>query len=209
MGEESVGLSSDLNSFNQTYSGVGPFSGYMPYARSPGYSDPPEVVWAEGTWGALLLRLRLAENISSDLASMQRLQAVDPQGGFLQTTAGSRSQPYEFHVWPAVGGTAWAALVTGNSSMLWAPDGWPDQRSSAAAREDNVGAGAGSVTNYAIGTSAGSSAGQASSDSAGPARPGTTRQRSLMATGRRKRRRTRSGHRHARRAGRSQARPKN
>jgi hypothetical protein len=161
------------------------------------------------SWGALLLRLRLAENISSDLASMQRLQAVGPQGGFLQTTAGSRSQPYEFHVWPAFGGTAWAALVTGNSSMLWAPDGWPDQRSSAAAPEDNVGAGAGSVINYAIGTSAGSSAGQASSDSAGPARPGTTRQRSRVATARRKRRRTRSGHRHARRAGRSQARPKN
>ena len=118
----SVGLSSDPNSFNQTYSSPGPFDGYKPYAPSPGYTAPPELLWSEGTWGALLLRLRLGEDISSDLGSMQRLQALDPQGGSVQTTSGSRSLPYEFHVWPAVGGTAWAAIVTGDPAMLWAAD---------------------------------------------------------------------------------------
>jgi hypothetical protein len=123
----SVGLSSDMDSFNQTFSSPGPFDGYKPYAPSPGYDTPPELIWAEGTWGALLLRLRLGEDISSDLTSMQRLQAVDPQGGFVQGTAGRRGVPYEFHVWPAVGGTAWAAIVTGDPTMLWAADGWSDR----------------------------------------------------------------------------------
>jgi hypothetical protein len=120
-----VGLSSDHDSFNQTFSSPGPFDGYMPYAPSAGYDTAPELIWAEGTWGAMLLRLRLGEDISSDLASMDRLQAVDPRGGFVQTTAGRRSLPYEFHVWPAVGGTAWAAMVTGDPTMLWAADGGP------------------------------------------------------------------------------------
>jgi hypothetical protein len=119
-----VALSSDPNSFNQTFSSPGPFDGYKPYAPGAGYNAPPELIWAEGTWGVLLLRLRLGEDISSDLTSMQRLQAVDPQGGFVQATAGSRSRPYEFHVWPAVAGTAWAAIVTGDPTTFWAADGW-------------------------------------------------------------------------------------
>ena len=62
------------------------------------------------------------EDVSSDLASMRRLKAVAPQGGFVQTSAGSRSPPYEFHVWPAVGGTAWPAIVTGDPVMIWTAD---------------------------------------------------------------------------------------
>lgn len=58
-----------------------------------------------------------AERIASYLQSLQVTQA----------TAGSRSPPYEFHVWPAAGGTAWAAIVTGHPTMLWAADGWADQ----------------------------------------------------------------------------------
>jgi hypothetical protein len=122
-----VALSSDLNSFNQTYSSPGPFDGYKPYVPSPGYDTPPELMWTEGSWGALLLRLRLGDDVSSDLASMRRLQAMDPRRGFVQATAGRRGPPYEFHVWPAVAGTAWAAIVTGDPTILWAADGWPDQ----------------------------------------------------------------------------------
>ena len=118
----SVEFSNDPSSFNQTFRHPGPFDGYKPYARSPGYDTPPELLWAEGTWGALLLRLRLGEDVANDLTSMQRLQALDPQGGFVQTSTGSRRPPYEFHVWPAVGATAWAAIVTGDPTPLWAAD---------------------------------------------------------------------------------------
>lgn len=47
----SVGLSSDLNSFNQTFESPRAFDGYKPYVPSPGYDTPPELIWAEGTWG--------------------------------------------------------------------------------------------------------------------------------------------------------------
>lgn len=194
---KSVALSSELNAFNQTYSGAGPFSGYMPYAQSPGYSDPPEVVWAEGTWGALLLRLRLGEDVSSDLASMQRLEAVDPQGGFVQTTAGSRSLPYEFHVWPAVGGTAWAALVTGNPALLWAPDGWRGQPPSSAPG-GNPGVGEPNSRNLGSGTPSGSSADATGRDSSGPARTGSTPHRPRVAPRKRVRHRQSSASRRAR-----------
>lgn len=120
-----VTTSSDPESYNQTYRADGPIGGYKPYAESPGTDDaPPETVWAEGTWGAILLRLRLGEDAGADIDGMLRLQSADPRGGFLQVTRGRRSPPYELHAWPAVGGTAWAAIVLGGSEILWRSDGW-------------------------------------------------------------------------------------
>ncbi|WP_344129986.1 hypothetical protein [Luedemannella flava] len=112
--------SSDPGSFNETYTSAGPIDGYQPYGR--GYDDPPRVVWAEGTLGAALLRLRLGHDISADLQSMRRLQAADPAGGFVQVTQGRAAPPYEFHVWPSVAGTAWAVLLTRDPGLLWRPD---------------------------------------------------------------------------------------
>ncbi len=120
-----VALSPDPESYNLTYHGPGPIGGYRPYAESPGtYDDPPEAVWAEGTWGALLLRLRLGADARADVEGMFRLQAADPAGGVLQVTRGRRSPPYEFHAWPAIGGTAWSVIVLGGSEILWRADGW-------------------------------------------------------------------------------------
>ncbi len=119
---QTIAKSSDPDSYNQTYTG-GPVSGYKPYLPV-GYTNPPAVVWAEGTFGTLLFRMRLGEDITSDLQSMQMLQAADPNGGFVQVTRGDRPLPYEFHVWPAVGGTGWAALLMSDPSLLWRPDGW-------------------------------------------------------------------------------------
>ena len=117
-----VALSADLDSYNQSYEGAAPFSGYKPYRAGPEYADPPDVVWSEGTWGALLFRKRMGEDVSADLDSMTRLQALDARGGLLQVTRGHRPFPYEFHVWPSVGGTAWAALADGDGSRLWRAD---------------------------------------------------------------------------------------
>lgn len=107
-----------------SYSDSGPFSGYKPYVDGGGYSDAPNTVWSEGTWGALLFRLRRGEDVSSDLESMRRLQLVDPRRGLLQVTTGAAQLPYEFHAWPAVGGTAWTNLVAEDAGALWQPDGW-------------------------------------------------------------------------------------
>lgn len=117
-----IEASSAMTSFNRTYTTDVSFSGYKPYAA--GYSEPPSVVWAEGTWGAILFKLRLGLDVTPDLRSMQAMQAADPGGGFVQVSRGSKALPYEFHVWPAVGGTGWAALVASDPGLLWRPDGW-------------------------------------------------------------------------------------
>ena len=119
---DAIEPSLDPDSFNTTYSSAGPISGYRPYLEGEEYVAPPQVVWAEGTWGAILLKERLGLGTGSDVESMTRMQEADPRGGYVQVTAGRRSLPYEFHVWPAVAGTAWAAIVEGDSSVLWRPD---------------------------------------------------------------------------------------
>lgn len=116
-----MATSSDPDAYNQTYTSAGPIDGYKPYDR--GYADPPSTVWAEGSIGAALLKLRMGQDVTADLDSLRRLQAADPAGGFVQVTRGRAAAPYEFHVWPAVGGTAWAALLLTDSGLLWRPDG--------------------------------------------------------------------------------------
>ena len=117
-----IARSTEPNTYNQTYSSPGPISGYRPYLD--GYVDPPAIVWAEGSWGAILFKLRRGEDVTADLQSMQRMQAADPDGGFVQVTKGHKALPYEFHVWPSVGGTGWAALVARNPGLLWKRDNW-------------------------------------------------------------------------------------
>jgi hypothetical protein len=119
---KAISQSSDPESYNQTYSSPGPISGFQPYLSGPEYPFAPATAWPEGTWGAILLKKRLGYNIHDDVASMERLQNADPRGGFVQVTEGRRSLPYEFHVWPAVAGTAWGALVEDHSGSLWRAD---------------------------------------------------------------------------------------
>lgn len=120
-----VALSGEPDAYNRTYATSDPVGGYRPYAESPGtYDDPPATVWAEGTWGAILLRARLGEDVTAAVDDMLRLQRADPMGGLLQVTFGRRSPPYELHPWPATGGGAWAAIVLSGSRTLWRVDGW-------------------------------------------------------------------------------------
>ncbi len=121
---QTIEKSSDPETYNMTYSSPGPINGYEPYLPCSEYVDPPTLVWAEGTWGAILAKMRLGIDASDDLRSMQRMQAADPRGGFIQVTKSRRSLPYEFSAVPAGGGTGWAALVMGDADLLWKPDGW-------------------------------------------------------------------------------------
>lgn len=117
-----VARSADPDRYNTTFAAAGPFAGYKPYMPDPGVSDAPDVVWAEGTWGALLLRQRLGEDVSADIASLQALQSVDPAGGYLQVNEGYRPPPFEYHAWPSVAGTAWAVIVLRDPASFWAAD---------------------------------------------------------------------------------------
>jgi hypothetical protein len=106
-----------LAAFAVTEGGV---SGYQPFLEGPGYADPPHTVWAEGSWGALLLRARLGEDVSGATASLGGMQ--DAAGGFPQvvTAAGA---PYDMPAWPCVAGTAWAVVAAqpGAGSGFWGP----------------------------------------------------------------------------------------
>ncbi|MFV0461026.1 MAG: hypothetical protein ACK5MT_19910 [Actinomycetales bacterium] len=104
------------------YASPGPIDGYQPYLA--GYPNPPQLVWAEGTWGAILFSLRSGQDVTADLESMHRLQAADPDGGVVQVTRSAPSVPYEFHVWPSVAGSAWQAIVSTDPGLLWRRDGW-------------------------------------------------------------------------------------
>lgn len=112
--------STDPDRWNTVFAAPGPFAGYKPYLPDPGVEGAPHVVWAEGTWGALLLRARLGQDVGGDVASMVSLQRADPAGGYLQVTQGRRSPPFEYHVWPSVAGTAWAVIVLRDDGGLWA-----------------------------------------------------------------------------------------
>ena len=128
----SIDISLYPDSYNLSYSSPGPISGYRPYLEGEGYEGAPAVVWAEGTWGAILLKERLGLEVGADLESMSLIQEADPRGGFVQVTEGRRPLPYEFHVWPAVAGTAWAAIVLGDDSVLWRDDAPTEEASNMA-----------------------------------------------------------------------------
>lgn len=92
--------------FRTTDAGHG---GYKPYFHVP-------TVWAEGGWGAILLRQRLGRDVSTHLADMAALQAAD--GGFVQVTTAQPDMP----AWPAVAGTGWAGITLAGDSGFWRAD---------------------------------------------------------------------------------------
>jgi hypothetical protein len=118
----SVTRTTDPDRYNTAFAAPGPFAGYKPYLPDPGVEAAPNVVWSEGSWGALLLRKRLGEGVSADVDSLRALQAADPDGGYLQVTQGYRPAPFEYHAWPAAAGTAWAVIVLQDDGGFWAAD---------------------------------------------------------------------------------------
>lgn len=89
----------------------GAHAGHRPY-----FHVAP-TVWAEGSWGAILLRQRLGEDVTGDLAAMGALQQAD--GGFPQVTTAVPDMP----TWAAVAGTGWAVIAEApGAAGFWAPD---------------------------------------------------------------------------------------
>ncbi|HEY8584268.1 MAG TPA: hypothetical protein VIL49_15030 [Capillimicrobium sp.] len=89
----------------------GAHAGHRPYFHVA------HTVWAEGSWGAILLRQRLGEDVSADLAAMDALQQAD--GGFPQVTTALPDMPS----WAAVAGTGWAVIAEApGAAGFWAPD---------------------------------------------------------------------------------------
>ncbi len=140
---QTITLSNQANSYNQTYQVTTPFSGMKPYSDSTGgYSGSPATVWQEGTWGMILMLLDLSsipgladffagigtttDAVLTTLISSQAtiLQATG-NGSLLAYSQAARALPYEFEVWPALAPTAWMWLVATNPSLLLSVAGLP------------------------------------------------------------------------------------
>jgi hypothetical protein len=94
----------------------GGHTGYQPFLEGPAYPNPPQTVWSEGTWGAVLLRERLGQDVSGDVAQMAALQ--DGAGGLPQVIT-AQGPPYDLPAWPCVAATAWAVIATDDDGGFW------------------------------------------------------------------------------------------
>jgi hypothetical protein len=130
---ESIPLSNNPDSYNETYSHGPDLIGYKPYrsgddslgengAPSNPYSKAPTLVWGEGTYGVILLRKRLGLDTADLEASMLRMQSADPRGGVLYVTRGDAPLPWEFHAWPAMASTGWGVTINTDQNAIFAAD---------------------------------------------------------------------------------------
>jgi hypothetical protein len=123
--------------WNMAYEQLTPFDGFMPYGA--GYSNPPEAVWGEGTWGVINALLRCYDSsaiqsyfagaegsIDQFLTRLARGQktilTTTGEGSLLNYSLASRSLPYEFSVWAGIGSTAWMWLTAWNPTLLLASE---------------------------------------------------------------------------------------
>ena len=143
LNNQSVALSSQSKSYNETYQVDTPFCGMKTYNDSPGgYSGSPLSVWQEGTWGMILMLLNLYSIsglagfftsldttidtvLTTLIAGQATLLQATGNGSLLAYSLASRAIPYEFEVWPALAPTAWMWLVATNPSLLLTVAGLP------------------------------------------------------------------------------------
>ncbi|MGH9354691.1 MAG: RHS repeat-associated core domain-containing protein, partial [Terriglobia bacterium] len=130
-------LSSSPGSYNQAYQQQTAFSGFMPYHDSAnGYSGSPASVWQEGTWGMILVLLRLhnvpgiqsyfsgviAGGIDAFLGTLVNDQSVvrstTGNGSLLGYSLAARDLPWEFEVWPMLAPTAWFWITSTHPDAL-------------------------------------------------------------------------------------------
>ena len=110
----------DPQHWNFHYENPGPIHGYKPYGV--GYNNPPTLVWAEGTWGAILFKQRMEVDATKDLNSMLRLsETTGRYGGWIQVTYTQAPWPYEFQTWPAACPAAWAAMTLVGAPGIFPP----------------------------------------------------------------------------------------
>ncbi|WP_207655444.1 MULTISPECIES: hypothetical protein [unclassified Clostridium] len=121
---KTISKSSDDSTYNMTYSLGKELSGFEPYLQTGSYADSPNVVWAEGTWGAINFLQREGQNADEYINSMLDMQSVDQNGGTVYSNLGDNDSAgiYSFHVWPAVAASGWEYITMKDPNGLWASD---------------------------------------------------------------------------------------
>ena len=117
----SIVRSADPETYNQTYSAAGPFSGYSPYSGS----GAPDVLWFEGTAEMRLALAAVGRDTSALDASIARWQAVTSADAgaplHADRTVTRDAFDSEYHVWPSAAGAGWALLSKGAPAFFAAP----------------------------------------------------------------------------------------
>jgi hypothetical protein len=119
VGNRSVGLSSDPNTYNMTYSAAGPFAGYRPYAGD----GTPDVLWAEGSGEMRLAEAALGQGTSAldqIIANWAAITSGQGQGP-LQANRTYSGFGVQYHVWPASTAAAWTVLADSSPAFFAAP----------------------------------------------------------------------------------------
>jgi hypothetical protein len=123
--------------WNMAYDQLTPFDGFTVYGA--GYTDPPQAVWGEGTWGVIAALVRcqevaavqsyfttaegsLDQFLSRLIRSQKTVLNTTKNGSLLNYSLASRSLPYEFSVWAGLGSTAWMWLTAWNPTTLLASE---------------------------------------------------------------------------------------
>jgi hypothetical protein len=132
-----IGLSSQPDTYNETYQQLTPFDGFKTYADSAGgYSGSPDSVWMEGTWGALAAYLRLAGNADlqayfnanyagglgaflARLAQSMGIVGSTTGDGVLSFSLGARALPWEFSVRKTIASTAWFWITGTRNDVIF------------------------------------------------------------------------------------------
>jgi len=123
IGDRSVALSKDPETFNMTYEAKGPFRGYRPFANE----GAPDILWSEGTNEMRLAQSALGEDTAPLDEAIARFAKVTAGEGFapLQSDRTDNGRFGEFHVWPAAAPAAWTLLSRAAPSFFYAPGASP------------------------------------------------------------------------------------
>ncbi len=117
--DKGIVVSQEEEHYNTRYSGA-TVDGVKPYAV--GYTNPPDIVWSEGTLGyiALLLAIGAREQADYYLNEMLKLQyCKNSTGGVLYVTETWASLPWEFHAWESLVSSAWLYILIKNPHALF------------------------------------------------------------------------------------------
>lgn len=115
-------ISEDKELYNKAYSlpdGV-LLKGFKPYYL--GYDNPPELIWSEGTLGAMLLAKKLGDEtmFNEYLQEIIKMQNCNgSSGGIIYTSETRSSMPWEFHAWECTTSCCWLYLLLQNTDVLF------------------------------------------------------------------------------------------
>jgi len=119
--------------WNMAYEQLAPFDGFTVYGA--GYTNPPQSVWQEGTWGVINALLRCGSiaavvtyfaavegSVDAFLTKLIRSQKTiwntTGNASLVNYSLAARALPWEFSVWASMAATAWFWTTAWNPTLF-------------------------------------------------------------------------------------------